>query len=135
MRATQSYRWGVDHFHETEPVRPEFHPTHVRRDPLLNTNDRYYPAYLRLIKYIISASVSLLMVSILYIFVRTLLLDRFNYNHITDSQLLLLLRRKHGCQCSSVGYFLTLRKMHTKTPVAIRKGIERFPEFECGVRT
>ncbi|KAG1701309.1 Anoctamin-6 [Nymphon striatum] len=76
VRATQSFRWGVDHFHETEPVRPEFRPTHVRHDPVLNTSEMYYPMYYRLAKYVASACISFLMIFVVLISVTMVIVFR-----------------------------------------------------------
>ncbi|XP_060576313.1 anoctamin-4-like isoform X2 [Ruditapes philippinarum] len=61
-QAELAYQWDVEQFEETEPDRPEFYGTKVRKDPVTYENDWYYPSARRAWKLFISAMTLLFMV-------------------------------------------------------------------------
>ncbi|XP_053399972.1 anoctamin-7-like isoform X3 [Mercenaria mercenaria] len=75
-QAVLAYQWDVEQFEENEPDRPEFYGTKVRKDPVTNENDWYYPFARRAWKLCISAMTLLFMVILVLVSVMGVIVYR-----------------------------------------------------------
>ncbi|XP_052795282.1 anoctamin-4-like isoform X2 [Mya arenaria] len=65
--ARLAYEWDVDQFEMNEPDRPEFFGTKLKKDPVTQEANWFYPFKRQLIKFTISASALLFMIMLVFV--------------------------------------------------------------------
>lgn len=60
--ATLAYEWDVDNFEHNEPDRPQFYGLKVKKDPVTQEPNWFYPFKKQMLKFAISISTLLFMV-------------------------------------------------------------------------
>ncbi|KAL5011379.1 hypothetical protein ScPMuIL_009930 [Solemya velum] len=65
--ATLAYEWDVEDFELNEPDRPEFYGTKVKKDPVTEDDNWFYPVKRQLMKFFLSTSSLLFMVFLVII--------------------------------------------------------------------
>ncbi|XP_064636071.1 anoctamin-7-like isoform X3 [Lineus longissimus] len=74
--AVLAYEWDVDSFEYTEPDRAEFYGLKTRPDPVTNEDTWYYPIWRQFLKFLLSGSVLIMMVTIVLISVGAVVVYR-----------------------------------------------------------
>ncbi|XP_062567716.1 anoctamin-4-like [Saccostrea cucullata] len=74
--ATLAYEWDVDNFEHNEPDRPQFYGLKVKKDPVTQEPNWFYPFKKQILKYMVSTSTLLFMMSIVLISVTGVILYR-----------------------------------------------------------
>nr|XP_022325216.1 anoctamin-4-like isoform X1 [Crassostrea virginica]XP_022325218.1 anoctamin-4-like isoform X1 [Crassostrea virginica]XP_022325219.1 anoctamin-4-like isoform X1 [Crassostrea virginica] len=65
--ATLAYEWDVDNFEHNEPDRPQFYGLKVKKDPVTQEPNWFYPFKKQMLKFAISISTLLFMMSVVLI--------------------------------------------------------------------
>ncbi|CAG5134636.1 unnamed protein product [Candidula unifasciata] len=75
-RATLAYEWDVDMFESNEPDRPQFFGTKVKKDPVTQEDNWFYPFRRQVIKFTTSCSVLFIMVAVVIMTVVAIIVYR-----------------------------------------------------------